>query len=103
MDNGSFRAGLRVLKLNPAFSGRDIFVFQQKQKRRVAGSDLVAVLQPLLLDRGAVHQRAVSAVEVAHAESSLLRAQHTMFSRNGRIDDRNSIRSIPPDGAFTLG
>src|SRR5260370_26400930 len=97
------RASLPILESPPAGSRRRIFVFQQKQKRRIAGGNLVSMLQPLLLDSGAVHQRSITAVEVPHAELSLLPAQQAMLSRNRRIDDRDPVRRLSPDADVTFG
>jgi hypothetical protein len=60
------------------------------------------MLQPLLFDAGAIHQGSVAAVEVPHQESSALPAQQTMFSRDRRVADRDSIRPLSPDRDLSL-
>src|ERR1700733_7609149 len=102
MDDRGFRCTLVVVKFHTA-RGRDILVFQQKQKTRIARCDLVSVPQPLLLYYRTVDQGSIAAVQVSHLELSLFTPQRTVFSGNGRIYDRDPIRRLSPNRNFAIG
>ena len=102
MDDRGFRRTLVVFKFHTA-RGRDIRVFQQKQKTRIARRDLVSVSQPLLLYYRPVDEGSISAVQVSHLELPLFTPQRTVFSGNGRIYDRNLIRCLSPNRNFPFG
>ena len=61
------------------------------------------MLQPLFLDDGAVDEGSIAAVQVPHLELSVLGPQASNASRNGRVDDRDAVRRVSPDGNFALG
>ena len=103
IEDGRLCCVLRLLEFHPARCRRRLFVFQQKQKGRVAGGNLISMLQPLLFNAGAVHQGSIAAVKVSHQESSVLPAQQTMFSGDRGVADRDSVRRLSPDGDFSLG
>ena len=64
-----------ILKFNPAQGKRMVALFEKKMKRRVADGDLISVMQPMLFDGRAIHQRGVAAFQVSNLKTSVFLPQ----------------------------
>jgi hypothetical protein len=87
-----------LLELDPTGQNDFFGVPRQKHEDGIADSDLVAVLEVLLLHGGAVHERAVAAVQVLHFEAVAFADEYAMAPRDRGVGNREQIRGIPADG-----
>jgi hypothetical protein len=104
MNQFGLSGGPGVIELNAAGGERLVLVFEEKQKYRVAGGDLVSVTQPLFFDRQAVDQSAVAAVQIFDLKAAVfVSAQQAVFSRNRGVGNRNRVRRIAAQRGFSVG
>ena len=76
---------------------------QQKDKNGIADGDLITVTDLVCLHWCSIHQVAITAVEVLHAEGFRISAQHTVATRNRWIGDGQHVGSVATNGKITFG
>ncbi len=103
-----FRADLRhrvrrlfIFEFHHARLARGLLFFVgEETKDRIADGNLIEVMQPVVLHRLAIHQRAVPALQIAQLETVTLGINHAVPPRYRRIADRQSVRSVPAQRQF---
>src|SRR5580698_8794513 len=103
MDNSGFSRKIGILKIHTSRGVKGYFLFHKKKKRRITDNHLVPVFQPVLVHGGSVYQSPVAAGEIANSQALILPFQQAMLSGDRGVDDRNSVRRLPPDSDFLLG